>query len=147
MRKLLLAFIVVLICPMAAVSGPKEDAFQVVEQFKKAFDTSDVEGVVRLFAPDAVLLGTQSPILATKTEQIESYFQGLRQFMPRSVIFEDYSTIVISEAAVLFAGLDTFTRTNDGKTVTRPVRFTMLIVKTDQGWRIRHFHSSARPGS
>jgi uncharacterized protein (TIGR02246 family) len=147
MRKLLLAFIVVLICPMTAVSGPKEDAFQVVEQFKKAFDTSDVEGVVRLFAPDAVLLGTQSPILATKTEQIESYFQGLRQFMPRSVIFEDYSTLVVSETAVLFAGLDTFTQTNDGKTVTRPVRFTMLIVKTDQGWRIRHFHSSARPSS
>jgi uncharacterized protein (TIGR02246 family) len=106
-----------------------------------------VEGVVRLFAPDAVLLGTQSPNLATKTEQIENYFQGLRQFMPRSVTFEDYSTIVISETAVLFAGLDTFTQTNDGKTVTRPVRFTMLIVKTDQGWRIRHFHSSARPGS
>jgi len=63
----------------------KEDALLVVEQFKKAFDASDVEGVVKLFAPDAVFLGTVSPVLVTKTDQIDKYFQGLRQFMPRSI--------------------------------------------------------------
>ena len=48
-----------------------------MEQFKKAFDASDAEGVVKLFASDAVFLGTVSPILATKTDQIDKYFQGL----------------------------------------------------------------------
>ena len=33
----------------------------VVEQFKKAFDATDMQGVVKLFAPDAVFLGTVSP--------------------------------------------------------------------------------------
>jgi len=73
MRKLLLACALFLIWPVAASSGPKEDALLVVEQFKKAFDASDVEGVVKLFAPDAVFLGTVSPVLATKTDQIEVF--------------------------------------------------------------------------
>ena len=96
MRKLLLACALFLIWPVAASPGPKEDALLVVEQFKKAFDASDVEGVVKLFAPDAVFLGTVSPVLATKTDQIDKYFQGLRQFMPRSITIEEYSTIVVS---------------------------------------------------
>ena len=40
-----------------AFAGPKEEAFQVVEQFKAAFDASDVQGVVKLFATDAVFSG------------------------------------------------------------------------------------------
>jgi hypothetical protein len=34
------------------------------------FDATDVQGVVKLFAPDAIFLGTMSPKLATKTEEI-----------------------------------------------------------------------------
>jgi uncharacterized protein (TIGR02246 family) len=145
--RLLLACALFLIWPVAAFSGPKEDAFLVVEQFKKAFDASDVEGVVKLFASDAVFLGTVSPVLATKTDQIDKYFQGLRQFMPRSVTIDEYSTIVVSENAVLFAGMDTFSQTKDGNVIKTPARFTMLITKTDGGWRISHFHSSFRPSS
>mgnify|MGYP006264314155 CR=1 FL=1 len=118
--KLLLASALFLIWPVAAASGPKEDALLVVEQFKKAFDASDVEGVVKLFAPDAVFLGTVSPVLATKPDQIDKYFQGLRQFMPRSITIEEYSTIVVSENAVLFAGMDTFSQTKDCLLYTSP---------------------------
>ena len=147
MRKFLLVCAMLLIWPVTAFSGPKEEAFLVVEQFKKAFDASDVEGVVKLFASDAVFLGTVSPILATRTDQIDKYFQGLRRCVACSIIIEEYSTIVVSENAVLFAGMDTFSQTKDGNVVKTPARFTMLITKTDQGWRISHFHSSARPTS
>jgi uncharacterized protein (TIGR02246 family) len=133
--------------PMASFAGPKEDAFSVVEQFKKAFDASDVQGVVKLFAPDAVFLGTVSPKLATKTEDIDAYFQGIKTDTPRNVIFGEYSTIVLSETAVLFAGMDQFSSTRDGKTIELPARFTLLVTKGNQGWRISHFHSSVRPGS
>jgi len=146
MRKLLLACALVVCVPISAFAGPKEDAFQVVEQFKKAFDASDVEGVVSLFAPDAIFLGTLSPKLTTKTEDINAYFQGLRTDMPRKVVFGEYSTLVLSDTAVLFPGMDEFSSTKDGKTIERPARFTMVITKGDQGWRISHFHSSARPG-
>jgi hypothetical protein len=68
----------------------------VIEQFKTAFDSADVPGVVKLFAPDAVFLGTVSPKLATKTAEIDTYF--------------------------------------------------FLLTKGDQGWSIKHFHSSWLPG-
>ena len=147
MRKFLLACAMLLIWPVTAFAGPKEEAFLVVEQFKKAYGASDQEGVVKLFAPDAVFLGTASPILATRTDQIAKYFQGMSQCVECSVTFDEYSTIVVSENAVLFAGMDTFSQMKDGSVLKRPARFTMLITKTDQGWRISHFHSSFRPTS
>ena len=60
------------ILPVSAIAGPKEDAFKVIEQFKMAFDSAGVPGVVKLFAPDAVFLGTVSPKLATKTAEIDT---------------------------------------------------------------------------
>jgi ketosteroid isomerase-like protein len=39
-------------------AGPTEDAFVVIEQFKKAYDASDPPAIVKLFAPDAIFLGT-----------------------------------------------------------------------------------------
>jgi uncharacterized protein (TIGR02246 family) len=135
-----------LVWPAATFAGSKEEAFQVVEQFQKVFGACDEQGLVKLFASDAVFLGTVSPIVATKTDQIAKYFQGLSQMRSCSVVIDEYSTIPVSENAVLFAGLNTFSRTDkDGKVFTTPARFTLLIAKTDQGWRISHFHSSPRP--
>lgn len=145
MRKALLAWTLVLVLPMSAVAGPKEDAFQVVEQFKKAFDASDVQGVVKLFATDAIFLGTVSPKLATKTEEIEVYFRGIKTDTPRKVVFGEYGTLVLSDTAVVFAGMDQFSSTRDGKSIEVPARFTLVVIKGNQGWRISHFHSSIRP--
>ena len=147
MRKLLLAAVILLASALPSLAGPKEDAFSVIEQFKKSFDTSDVQGVVKLFAPDAVFLGTLSPKLATRNEEIDAYFQGIKTDRPRKVVFGEYSTIILSDTAVLFAGVDQFSSTRDGKTIELPARFTLLVTKGNQGWRISHFHSSARPGS
>ena len=124
-----------------------EDAFQVVEQFKKAFDASDVQGVVNLFSPDALFLGTVSPKLVTMTEDINAYFQAIKTDTPRKVVFGEYSTMVLSDTAVVFAGMDQFSSTKDGKTIDLPARFTLVVTKGNQGWRISHFHSSVRPGS
>jgi uncharacterized protein (TIGR02246 family) len=147
MKALLLASLALVVWPTAILAGPKEEAFQVVEQFKKAFDSSDVRGVVRLFSPDAVFLGTVSPELATKTEDIEAYFQVIKTDTPRKVVFGEFSTFVLSDIAVLFAGMDEFSSTREGKAINLPARFTLLVTKSNQGWRISHFHSSARPGS
>ena len=146
MKKLLLACVVLCVWPVTVLAGPKEEAFQVVEQFQKAFGACDDQGLVKLFASDPVFLGTVSPIVATKTDQIAKYFQGLSQMRSCSVVIDEFSTIPVSENAVLFAGLNTFSRTDkDGRVFTTPARFTLLIAKTDQGWRISHFHSSTRP--
>jgi hypothetical protein len=41
-----------------ACAGPKEDALAVLDKWTKAFSTSDVDGIVKLYAPDALFIGT-----------------------------------------------------------------------------------------
>jgi uncharacterized protein (TIGR02246 family) len=144
-RSCLLACSLLMIEPVTAVAGPKEDAFQVVEQFKSAFDASDVQRIVKLFAPDASFLGTVSPKLITKTEDVDAYFQGIKTNVPRKITIGEYSTLVLSDTAVVFAGFDVFGMTKEGQAMETPARFTFVITKGDQGWRISHFHSSLRP--
>ena len=48
------------------------------------------------------------------------------------------------DAKVAYAEV-AYSQTVDGKVVETPARFTLLITKNDQGWRISHFHSSVRP--
>jgi hypothetical protein len=44
-RRILFACALALVLPMPAVAGPKEDALQVLERFKKAFDAADMQTV------------------------------------------------------------------------------------------------------
>lgn len=146
MRKQLLGITLIMAVPFSVIAGPKEEAYQVVDKFKRAFDASDVQGIVSLFAPDAVFLGTVSPKLATKTDEIKAYFQAIKTDTPRVVEIGDYSTLVLSDSVVVFAGMDQFSSTRDGKKIDLPARFTFVVTKSERGWLISHFHSSARPG-
>jgi uncharacterized protein (TIGR02246 family) len=145
-RSLLFAMILMTTVPVTVIAGPKEDAYQVVEKFKRALDASDVQGIVKLFAPDAVFLGTVSSKLATKPDEINAYFQAIKTDTPRTVKIGEYSTLVLSDSVVVFAGMDQFSSTRDGKKIDLPARFTFVMTKGKHGWRISHFHSSARPG-
>jgi uncharacterized protein (TIGR02246 family) len=132
MKNLLLTSVMLLASAVTVFAGPAEDAASVV---------------VKLFTPDAVFLGTVSPKLVTKTEDIDAYFQAIKTDTPRKVMFGEYATVVLSDKAVLFAGMDQFSSTRDGKTIELPARFTLIVTKGSDGWRISHFHSSVRPGS
>jgi hypothetical protein len=48
----------------------------------------------------------------------------------------------LDDNAVLVTGFYEFTRTQEGKPVPVPSRFTMLLVKRNGDWRIAHYHSS-----
>jgi len=83
--------------------------------------------------------------LITTTEDINQYFQALKQFTPRSISIEAQSAMVLCDNAVLFAGFDTFSQTKEGTVIETPARFTFVVTKNDQAWRISHSHSSVRP--
>jgi hypothetical protein len=61
----------------AALAGPAEDASAVVDRWAAAFTANDAEAVVKLYAPDAILLGTVSPQIADSTAAIRDYFSRL----------------------------------------------------------------------
>lgn len=146
MQKTILGAVLVLFLSTAALAGPKEEAFQVLEQWTKAFNASDVDGIVKLHASDALFLGTGSQTVLTRTEDIRKYFErALKSDMPRGAVFSDYSSMVLSDTAVLFTGLSASSRTKEGKTITAEGRATFVIAKRAEGWRIVHFHRSAKP--
>src|SRR5439155_7481339 len=102
MRELLVAVALITSLCSTAIAGPKEDALQVVEKWTKAFTDSDVDGIVKLYAPDALFLGTGSKDVVTKPEEIRKYFeQALLSNRPRGAKVGDHSVMVASDTVVV----------------------------------------------
>ena len=53
MREMLIAVALFASLCSTAIAGPEEDALQIVEKWAKAFTDSDVDVIVKLYAPDA----------------------------------------------------------------------------------------------
>lgn len=146
MRKLLLAVALFASLFSTATAGPKEDALQVLEKWTKAFSDSDVDGIVKLYAPDTTFLGTGSKTVVVKPEEIRKYFeQALLNNRPRGATLGSYSAMVLSDTAVVVTGLDTVTGVRDGTPFSANGRVTFVVAKRGSEWQIVHFHRSAMP--
>ena len=127
--------------PAAALAGPAEDANAVVDRWSAAYSSNDPEIIAKNYWPDAILLGTVSPVISEGTEAIVTYFTPTKGTGNKNAI-DERRTIVINDNAVMVTGFYTFTRIVDGKLVPGPSRFTMLVTKRGDEWRIAHHHSS-----
>ncbi len=131
----------VLLSPSIAAAGPAEEANAVVDRFSAAYNSNDPEAVVKLYAPNAILLGTVSPVISVGTEAIRTYFSMIKGSGNKNVIQERHA-IVLGDNAAVVTGFYEFTRMKDGKPVPGPSRFTMVIARDGGEWRIVHHHSS-----
>jgi len=146
MREMLIAVALLASLCSTAIAGPKEDALQVVEKWAKAFTDSDVDGIVKLYAPDALFLGTGSKTVVVKPEEIRKYFeQALLSNRPRGARLDSHSAMVVSDTAVVVTGLDTVTGVRDGTPTSANGRVTFVVGKRGPDWQIVHFHRSAMP--
>jgi uncharacterized protein (TIGR02246 family) len=127
--------------PALAVAGPAEDANAAVERWCAAYNLNDPEAISKTYTPDALLLGTVSPIMSEGTEAIVKYFTPGKGSGNKNTLGER-RTIVLDDNAVVVAGFYEFTIMRDGKAVPLPARFTMLVTKRNGEWRIAHHHSS-----
>ena len=130
-----------LIAPAVAVAGPAEDANAAIDRWSAAYSGNDPESIAKNYCPDAILLGTVSPIISEGTQAIITYFTPTKGTGNKNVI-DERRTIVINDSAVEVTGFYTFTRMVDGKAVPGPSRFTMLLTKRGSEWCIAHHHSS-----
>ena len=129
-----------------AIAGSKEEALQVLEKWTKAFADSDVDSIVKLYAPDSLFLGTGSKAVVTEPQAIRKYFENaLLTRRPRGAPISDQAVMVLSESVVMITGLNTSTRVQDGKPFSNPGRVTFVIAKRGLDWQIVHFHRSAMP--
>lgn len=131
--------------PALAIAGPTEDANAAIDRWSAAYSANDVEAVVKSYWPDAILLGTKSPVITIGADAIKKYFTDLKvQGSGNKNVIQERHTIRIDDNAVLVTGFYEFTRMQEGKPVPGPSRFTMLVTKRGGEWRIAHHHSSPR---
>jgi len=146
MRQLLVAVALLASLCSTAIAGPKEDALQVLDKWTKAFTDSDVNGIVKLYAADAVFLGPGSKAGVVTAEEIRTYFeQALSSNRPRGATLNNHAAMVLSDTVVVFTGLDTVTGVRDGKPFSANGRVTFVVAKRGSEWLIVHFHRSAMP--
>ena len=139
LRILLISVLAVI--SLATWAGPEEDANAVLEAWSAAYTSNETEAVVEKYWPDAILLGTVSPVMSVGTDAIRSYFGRLKGSGNKNAVLERH-VIVLDDTAVLMTGFYMFTRMLEGKPVPGPSRFTMLMVKSGDEWKIAHHHSS-----
>ena len=128
-----------------AIVDPKAEALQVLAKWIQAFNASDIEAIVSLYASDALFIGTGSKEVGSNPEYFRNYFQSLKRDMPRGAKLESYSAIELSSTVVLISGMDTVSGTKDGATFYRPGRTSFVLAKREQKWQIVQFHRSAVP--
>lgn len=145
MRKIALVAVAVAACSFTALAGPKEDAQAVADKFIAAFVAGDLEATAALYSPDAMFWGTVSPELGTSPDVLRKYFAdnyAARASVPlKGATITDSSALVISDDAVVIAGRWQTERPN----ALSLLRFTMVLHKKADQWRIVHLHSSPRP--
>ncbi|MBR0697897.1 SgcJ/EcaC family oxidoreductase [Bradyrhizobium lablabi] len=127
--------------PAVASAGPAEDANAAVDRWSAAYSGNDPDLIARQYWPDAILLGTVSPVISEGTQAIATYFAQVKGTGNKNSI-EERRTIPINDRAVVVAGFYTFTRMVEGKATPAPSRFTMLVTRQGDEWRIAHHHSS-----
>jgi uncharacterized protein (TIGR02246 family) len=134
-----------LMSPAAAIAGPAEEANAALDAFSAAYSANDVEKLVQLYAPDAILLGTNSPVISTGRDAVRAYFTNLKLAgSGNKNVIQDRKTIVVNDNSVVVTGFYEFTRMKDRQPVPAPARFTVLLTKQGGQWLIAHQHSSPR---
>ncbi len=136
-----LSLLLMSLAPTMVFAGAAEEANAVIDRWSAAYTSNEPEAIVKIYAPDAILLGTVSPVISVGTEAIRKYFSMVKGSGNRNSIQERH-TIVLDENAVVVTGFYEFTRMKDGQPSPSPSRFTMLVTKRDGQWHIAHHHSS-----
>jgi uncharacterized protein (TIGR02246 family) len=129
-------------------ASPASEAMAVVQRWATAFNESNVDAIVSLYAPDASFFGTGSKTLVTTPEQIRSYFDtGLHRDQPRGAELLEHTVKVLSDDMVIVTGLDRVSGTKEGTVYHADGRVTFVLERRGADWKIVHFHRSALPAT
>lgn len=121
--------------PIKTFAGPAEDGASTIDRWVVAYSSNDVDALLKVYAPDAILQGTSEPQINVGTDAIRRYFRGLPN-SGNKVTIQERRMVVINQTTVLGLGFYTF---------RMPARFSFLIVRRDNDWLIAHHHSSSVP--
>lgn len=109
-----------------------------------AFNRKSVSGIVALYATDAVLFGTSSPVLRDSPGLVQEYFKDLPALGDAVITVEEHRVQVLGDIAIS-TGFYTRSSRQNGGTVRNPARFSFVYQKRNGQWLIVNHHSSALP--
>ncbi|MEU5430475.1 SgcJ/EcaC family oxidoreductase [Streptomyces olivoreticuli] len=115
------------------------------DRWNAALATRNARAVAALYAPDAVLLPTQSSEIRTTHDRIVDYFEHFLQQKPQGRIQERHITVLGPRSAI-DTGLYQFTLTDkNGKAGKTDARYTFVYELRGGHWLIVNHHSSVVP--
>jgi uncharacterized protein (TIGR02246 family) len=144
--RLALILAVLALMPVFSAAGPVDDAGAVVERWITAFNSNDVDALVSLYAPDAILVGSTGFTLKEGTEAIRDYFARLAESGDK-VVIGDRKVIVLDDDVAYATGFYEFSAVRNREVRKSWAGFSMVLVKHGKDWLIAHHHSSHRSSS
>jgi uncharacterized protein (TIGR02246 family) len=131
----------------ATWAGPKEDVATTTATWARALGEDDPEKVLPLYADDAVLWGTLSPMVRADRAALRDYFVTAFKVLPGLKVAFGDQLIRIYGGTAVNTGYYTFSYVKDGETKSLPARYSFTYVKNGEHWLIVDHHSSAMPPS
>jgi uncharacterized protein (TIGR02246 family) len=130
-----------------SAAGPqapsKEEIARLFSQWNDALQTGKADEVVKLYAPDAVLLPTVSNKVRRNPAEMKDYFEHFLEYKPSGKINEQ--NIRVYGPVAINSGVYTFTLSKEGKRSEVRARYTFVYRREGERWLIVEHHSSAMP--
>lgn len=139
---LLLALLPLLV--VTARADDKTDVDAATGRWIDAFNRKSTTDITALYAPDAVFLGTSSPVLRDSPALVKDYFKDLPALGDSTISLGEHRVQVFGNTAIS-SGFYTRSSVQNGQTVRNPARFTFVYAKRGGQWVIVTHHSSALP--
>ena len=110
-----------------------------------AFNECDVDNLVVLYSPEALLWGTVSPVPIAGAAGIRDYFERTCSTRPPPRVVLGELLVRSQHGTAVSAGTYTFTLTLQGLSHTLPARFSFAYRKVGLNWLVTSHHSSLMP--
>ena len=130
---------------MQSPESAKSEIAAATQTWIEGMTRHDIERVVALYDPEAVLWGTRSPTLRDNPAAVREYFDILRTVPPSYKAVLGEQRIRIDGDMAINTGTYTFSEVRDGTEIVRPARFSVVFRNRNGRWLIVDHHSSAVP--
>ncbi len=138
-----LFLVLAMLVPVAASAGPAEDVAAALDKWVATFNANDIDALVKLYTPDAVVVGQGGSILTEGSDAIRNFYSPLDKSGDK-VAVGIHKIVVLDDKVAYVTGFDEFTAVRNGETRRAPAGFTMVLVRSGDRWLIAHQHSSRR---
>jgi uncharacterized protein (TIGR02246 family) len=144
---IVLTSFLMLAAPSRGLAAPTDDVGAATQAWVDGMNSHDADRVVALYDAEAVLWGTRSASLRDTPTTVRDYFTILKSVPLSYKVVLGEQRIRIYEGIAINTGTYTFSEERDGKTISRPARFSFVYRIRDGRWLIVDHHSSAVPAS